>query len=89
MGKKVYMTEAQWNYIMEQNGIDPKLLEEDGGGATTAAQVGAECTRGDIGYDAPAFNAKKGDKFWKSAMTHNKKGGVSCQRLDKNGKAPE
>lgn len=85
MGKKIYMTEAQWNYIMEQNGIDPKLLEEDGGGATTGAQVGAECTNGYFGYATPGGLAKKGDP----TLKHNKKGGISCQRLDKNGKAPE
>lgn len=89
MGRKIIFTESQWNHILESNGIDPKLLSEDLGGATTTTTVGAETSRGDIGYDAPAFNPKKGDKFWNSAMTHSKKGGVSCDHLDKNGKAPE
>lgn len=79
MARRVRFTEEQMQYIMECNGISPDMLQEDG--ATTCASVGAETTRGDIGYDAPAFNAKKNDKFWKDSMTHNKKGGISCERL--------
>ena len=83
MGKRVIFTEAQMKHICECNGINPDMLKEDGegmGGATSCASVGAETSRGDIGYDAPAFDSKKNKNFWKDSLVHQKPGGVSMER---------
>lgn len=77
--KTVYVTENQINKIKT------KMLKEDGecAGATTTSSVGAETTRGDLGYDAPAFigkdKKKKKDNFLKPAM--DRKPGFSCERI--------
>lgn len=72
--KKITFTKKQVDYILEAQGVS---LDE----ATTTSSVGAETTRGDIGYDAPGFATKKNDKFWKDSLTHNKPGGVACGRM--------
>ena len=82
--RKIFVTEAQMKYILAKQG----LLTEDGesiGGATTTFSVGAETTRGDMGYDVPAFakskNKNKKEKgtsgdFFKGAMDRTP--GLSC-----------
>jgi len=74
--RKVVFTESQMRYIMEAQEVD---LDE----ATTCGGVGAETSRGDVGYDAPGFTSKKNDKFWKDSLKHNNDGkGISMERLD-------
>lgn len=66
MKKRIKLTESQMNYILNKKGIDS--VNE----ATTTTTVGAETTRGDMGYDAPAFIDKE---------TKERKPGFSCKRL--------
>lgn len=63
--RRIYITEKQFNMLME----------------TAIANVGAETHRGDLGYDAPGFEASD-EKFWKNSLQHNKKGGITCDRID-------
>lgn len=81
MKKRIKLTESQMNYILAKKG----LLNEEGeggsiGGATTTFSVGADTTRGDMGYDVPAFggSSKKGPKkdFFSDAMS--RKPGECC-----------
>lgn len=83
MGKRIYLTEEQLNYIIKEEAIAA-------GGATSTSSVGAETTRGDMGYDAPAFgkskntNKNKKEKgtdsdFFKPAM--ERKPGFSCKKV--------
>lgn len=91
--RKIYVTESQMKYILANQG----LLTEEGegiGGATTTFSVGAETTRGDMGYDVPAFakskNKNKKEKgtngdFFKGAMDRTP--GLSCSdHVGKDGK---
>jgi hypothetical protein len=61
-----FTNEQVKRFIKKQKEIDE---------ATTTA------TAGNYTYDAPAFNAKKGDDFWKDSLEHNKKGGISCETV--------
>jgi hypothetical protein len=83
MGRRIYLTEEQLNYIIKEEAVAA-------GGATSTSSVGAETTRGDMGYDAPAFgkskNTKKNKKekgtdsdFFKPAM--EREPGFSCKRV--------
>ena len=65
MGRRVMFTEAQMEHIMECNGVDPKILQEDGegGGATGCS------TAGDYSYTAPGFDTSD-DKFWGDSLDH-------------------
>lgn len=88
MKRRIRLTEAQMKYILREQG----LLTEEGeggaiGGATTTFSVGAETTRGDMGYDYPAFAKNKNTRtnknqkgtdsdFFKPAM--ERKPGFSC-----------
>lgn len=82
MARKIYLTEEQFNYILKEEAI--------AAGATSTSSVGAETTRGDMGYDVPAFgkskNSLKNKKengtdsdFFKSAM--ERKPGFSCKTI--------
>jgi hypothetical protein len=59
--RKIKITESQMNYILEKQGLDE---------TTTTFSVGAETSRGDMGYDAPAFIDKE---------TAERKPGFSCK----------
>jgi hypothetical protein len=59
--RKIKLTESQMNYILNKQGLDE---------STTTFSVGAETTRGDMGYDAPAFIDKE---------TAEREPGFSCQ----------
>ena len=83
MGRKIYLTEAQFNYILKEEAMAAA-------GATSTSSVGAETSRGDIGYDAPAFgkskNTRKNKKekgtdgdFFKPAM--EREPGFSCKTV--------
>lgn len=75
-GKHIYITEAQLKELAR------RLIKE----TTTCGSVGGDTTRGDMGYDAPAFlqnkegNGKKNDKFFKSAI--ERKPGFSVEQMD-------
>lgn len=84
MARKIYLTEAQLNYIIKEEAMASA-------GATSTSSVGAETTRGDMGYDVPAFGKSKNTRknksekgtdsdFFKSSM--DRKPGFSCERLD-------
>ena len=83
MGRRIYLTEEQLNYIIKEEAVAA-------GGATSTSSVGAETTRGDMGYDAPAFGKRKKNKknkkekgtdsdFFKPAM--EREPGFSCKRV--------
>jgi len=58
--RNIYLTEEQMNYILKKQGVLNEEGEAGGiGGATTTFSVGAETTRGDMGYDVPAFSKNK------------------------------
>lgn len=59
--RKIKITESQMNYILEKQGLNE---------TTTTFSVGSETTRGDMGYDAPAFIDKE---------TADREPGFSCQ----------
>jgi hypothetical protein len=59
--RRIKLTESQMDYILNKKGINE---------TTTTFSVGAETTRGDMGYDAPAFIDKE---------TAERKPGFSCQ----------
>jgi hypothetical protein len=61
--RRIKLTESQMDYILNKNGINE---------TTSTFSVGAETTRGDMGYDAPAFLDKE---------TKERKPGFSCKRL--------
>ena len=82
MAKNIYLTEAQLKYILKEEAV--------AAGATSTSSVGAETTRGDMGYDTPAFgkskNTRKNKKekgtdtdFFKPAM--EREPGFSCKRV--------
>ena len=85
MAKKIYLTEAQFRYILKEEAV--------AAGATSTSSVGAETTRGDMGYDVPAFGKSKNTRknksekgtdgdFFKPAM--ERKPGFSCERIEEN-----
>lgn len=61
--RRIKLTESQMDYILNKKGINE---------TTSTFSVGAETTRGDMGYDAPAFIDKE---------TKERKPGFSCKRL--------
>lgn len=61
--RRIKLTESQMDYILSKNGINE---------TTSTFSVGAETTRGDMGYDAPVFLDKE---------TKERKPGFSCKRL--------
>lgn len=63
--RRIKMTESQMKYILGKQG----LIDE----STTCGSVGADTTRGDMGYDVPV---PFGDK-----ETMERKPGFSCKRL--------
>lgn len=82
MGKRIYLTEEQFKRILQE--------EASAAGATSTSSVGAETTRGDMGYDVPAFGKSKNTRknknekgtdgsFFKDAM--DRKPGFSCETL--------
>ena len=82
MAKNIYLTESQLKYILKEEAV--------AAGATSTSSVGAETTRGDMGYDVPAFskskNTRKNKKekgtnsdFFKPAM--EREPGFSCKRV--------
>lgn len=82
MAKNIYLTESQLKYILKEEAV--------AAGATSTSSVGAETTRGDMGYDTPAFGKSKntrknkkekgtGTDFFKPAM--DRKPGFSCKRV--------
>lgn len=82
MAKNIYLTETQLKYILKEEAV--------AAGATSTSSVGAETTRGDMGYDTPAFgkskNTRKNKKekgtdtdFFESAM--EREPGFSCKRI--------
>ena len=83
MAKNIYLTESQLKFILKEEAV--------AAGATSTSSVGAETTRGDMGYDAPAFgkskntNKNKKEKgtdsdFFKLAM--EREPGFSCKTVD-------
>ena len=59
--RRIKLTESQMDYILNKKGINE---------TTTTFSVGAETTRGDMGYDAPAFIDKE---------TAEREPGFSCK----------
>lgn len=83
--RKIYLTETQFKEIAKM------LIREEGeaGGATTTFSVGADTSRGDMGYDVPAFGKSKNKNrkekgtntdFFKDSMV--RKPGFSMERLE-------
>lgn len=75
--KNFYFTEEQVNKFKKM--MEEQMVNE----VTATSTVGASTSRGDIGYDAPGFDTSGNKDFWKDSLQHNKKGGVSCQRIEK------
>lgn len=72
-GRRIYITEEQYQRILEEEGL---------GGATTTFSVGAETTRGDMGYDAPfPGKGKKKNKFLGPALDRTP-GGICINQMD-------
>ena len=72
-GRRIYITEEQYQRILEEEGL---------GGATTTFSVGSETTRGDMGYDAPfPGKGKKKNKFLDPALDRTP-GGICINQMD-------
>lgn len=76
MGKKVTFTRKQMEHIMECNGIPQEKYDEILE-ATTCGSVSIQGNHGEPIVKGSWLDIKKGDE----SLIHQKKGGVSCERL--------
>ena len=81
MGRRIMFTEEQMNYIMECNGVNPNILNEEGEGANAGIGGATSTTScGDYEYVGQSFDTKKDKKFWKDSLVHQVPGGISMEK---------
>ena len=73
--RRIFVTEEQFQRILKEEGLG-------GGGVTTTFSVGAETTRGDMGYDAPfPGKGKSKNKFLEPALDRTP-GGICINHME-------